>query len=414
MALQKRDERSQERLDDDHWIGRRPSWPQITAFLVVGSIGLIIAGVQPIVLGALVNEGRLSINALGWAMTIEFLTLGLSVGLAGAIFPPKHLRVVGVVAALALAAIDAYVTRQAGVGILLNRALAGAVEGILVWLTILMIARSATPARWSGVFLVTQALMQVAFAALTPMLVLPILGANGGFLALAAIAGVGAVSALFLPAALDPLTAAPTAESTRARLPIAAIASLAAVFLLYAFFIGFFAYLEQLAGQAHLTPQKAGLAISLALATSIIGSSAAAALATRVSYYKVFLVCVPINLAVLASLAALPHAGVFIATSGVFGFLWGFLMPFQAPFVIESDPSRRAVLLVPGVQAVGSAAGPLLCSFFVSGGETRGALVLPGACLLIAFAIATVLHLSRVGLAEGPHLERATSGEASG
>lgn len=35
----------------DGWIGRRPTAGQIAAFLTVGSVALIMAGVQPVVLG---------------------------------------------------------------------------------------------------------------------------------------------------------------------------------------------------------------------------------------------------------------------------------------------------------------------------------------------------------------------------
>ncbi|MCQ8210879.1 hypothetical protein NPS74_24665, partial [Cutibacterium acnes subsp. acnes] len=67
---------------------------------------------------------------------------------------------------------------------------------------------------------------------------------------------------------------------------------------------------------------------------------------------------------------------------------WGFLQALQAPFVIESDPSRRAVLLAPSVQAVGAAAGPMLCSFFVTVQDARGVLVASGACLALSFVLA--------------------------
>jgi hypothetical protein len=396
MSIHDLVERDQEAHDDDHWIGRRPSRSQIAAFLIVGSLPLIIGGVQPIILGALVHEARLTASGLGWAITVEFLAIALGVSLAGALLPPRRLRLVGVTAAMILAAIDVYATRQTGLGVLANRALAGLAEGVLVWLTILMIARSATPARWSGLYFIGQAVLQVAFAALVPLLVMPAGGANGAFLALAATALAAGLCSLLLPSALDPLAPGEPASGSRERLPVPAIASLVGVFLVFAFFMGFLAYMEQLALQAGLTAQQAGLAIALALAASILGSGAAAILAKRLSYYVVFLVCLPVNLGVVLAAASLPHVSVFIALSAVYGLFWGFFMPFQAPFVIESDPSRRAVLLIPGVQSIGAAGGPLLCSFFVSGHEARGALVAASVCFLLAFVIATGLHILRL------------------
>ena len=83
----------------------------------------------------------------------------------------------------------------------------------------------------------------------------------------------------------------------------------------------------------------------------------------------------------------------FMVLSVIFGFFWGFFMPFQLPLVIEADPTRRSAVFVPGAMALGAAGGPLLCSFFVTDIDARGALAVSGVCLLVSFSIATVLHL---------------------
>ena len=54
-----------------------------------------------------------------------------------------------------------------------------------------------------------------------------------------------------------------------------------------------------------------------------------------------------------------------------------------------------AVLLAPSVQAVGAAAGPMLCSFFVTVQDARGVLVASGACLALSFVLAIALWVSR-------------------
>jgi len=382
---------------EDGWIGRRPTPAQIAGFLIVGSIALIMAGVQPVVLGGLVDAGRLDVTQLGWSVTIEFLAIGLGVGLADAFLPPRRLQLVGVVAALALAAVNLAGLEVSGLGVLVIRALAGLAEGGLVWLTTLMIVRSPTPGRWSGIFLVSQAVLQVACAAGIPILVSPSLGANAGFVTLGASAALAAFVAFVLPANLAPLAGNKSNEAVLAEpIPKAAYVSLLAVFLLFSFFIGFLAYVEQLAGQAGLTPVQGGLAVALALGASIAGSSLAAILGERAPYHRAFLVCMPVFLVVLFGLGGLPSAGAFIALTGLYGLAWGFLQALQAPFVIESDPSRRAVLLAPSVQAVGAAAGPMLCSFFVGAHEVRGALVAAGACLTASFALAIMLWLARI------------------
>lgn len=381
---------------DDGWIGQRPSAARIAAFLAVGSIALIMAGVQPVVLGGLVTAGRLDVSQLGWSVTIEFLAIGVGVGLADALLPPRRLKLIGLTAALLLAAINFAAFEVSGLGVVVTRGLAGLAEGAIVWLTTLMIVRSPTPGRWSGVFLVSQAVLQVACAAGIPILVSPALGANAGFATLGASAALAGIIALVLPDRLAPLAGNRSDEPVLAEpIPKAAYVSLAAVFLIFSFFIGFLAYVERLAGQAGLTPVQGGLAVALALGASIAGSGLAAVLADKIAYHRALLVCAPIFLAVLVGLWGLPGSGVFFVLAGLHGLAWGFLQALQAPFVIESDPSRRAVLLAPSVQAVGAAAGPMLCSFFVTVQDARGVLVASGACLALSFVLAIALWVSR-------------------
>lgn len=388
-------DRKAEASDDDHWIGPRPTALQIAAFLIVGSVGLIIAGVQPVVLGALVSEHRLTAAALGWTTTVEFLTLGAGVSLAGLLFKPTNLRARAIGAAVLTLIADVAVRQQSGLFILFDRALAGLFEGGLVWVTMLMIARSSTPARWAAIYLVTQGVAQLGFAASVPAALMKAFGADGGFYALASTCVVAAVAALALPNRMQALGATEAGED-RQRIGAPALVSLLGVALIFAFFLGLFAYLTQLGAQAKLTEEQSGYAVALAVGVSILGSGAAAVVARRLSYFVVFLICMPVNVGALLVFALLPGPAIFYTASGVFGFFWGLFMPFQMPFVIESDPSRRAALQIPGVQSVGAAAGPLLCSFFVTNSEARGVLVVCAACLLGSFLIAAGLHVLRL------------------
>jgi MFS family permease len=136
--------------------------------------------------------------------------------------------------------------------------------------------------------------------------------------------------------------------------------------------------------------------VSIVLGTSIAGSSLAAMVATRVSYFSVFALCLGVNAVVLVVLGLMPGFAVFAIAAGVFGFFWMFFLPFQLPFVIEADPTRRIAVIVPGAQLLGGAAGPLFCSFFVSDTDSRGALYVCGACFIVAFGISTALHLNHL------------------
>ena len=60
------------------WIGPRLSKLEIVAVMFVGIAGIMIAGLQPLLLGTLSHEGKITANQLGQAATAELLTLGLA------------------------------------------------------------------------------------------------------------------------------------------------------------------------------------------------------------------------------------------------------------------------------------------------------------------------------------------------
>ena len=60
--------------------------------LYIGVVALLIAGLQPVVLGGLAEAGRLSASGIGLAATAELLALGLACGMAAALLKPTGLR----------------------------------------------------------------------------------------------------------------------------------------------------------------------------------------------------------------------------------------------------------------------------------------------------------------------------------
>jgi MFS family permease len=356
---------------------------------------MLICGVQPVLLGAMVTEHRLSSAELGWATTAEFLTLGVAISAAGAGLKTDGLRWKIALAAVVSIIADLLVGGgERGLQLITNRAIAGLAEGLLVWCTVCMIARSSTPARWSAIFLTAQGITQLLFAAAAPPTIMTFLGANGGFYAMAGASALALLAVPAIPKSMVELPSSSHGPEDRAGIYTpTAIASLISVFLIAAFSIGLFAYLAPLATQAHLNTQGLGLVVSIVLGTSIAGSSLAAVLANRITYFAVFSICMVINIIVLMVLGLMPGLVTFAAAAGVFGFFWMFFLPFQLPFVIESDPTRRIAVIVPGAQLLGGAAGPLICSFFVTDGESRGSLYVCGLLFLVAFAISTVLHV---------------------
>ncbi len=383
--------------DGAKWIGRNIPPAEAAAVLFVGTVGILIAGLQPLLLGALAQETRLSAVQLGQAATAELLMIGISAGVAGAILRPVRLRWWAIGASLALALIDAVTGRETGFAIVANRAAAGVAEGIMLWIPVSMIARSLTPDRWSGVFLTVQTLAQLGFSALLPLTVMVRYGAAGGFMAIAAAAVLSAIVALVIPGSFDALPQHPQGEARLGAASPRALAVLASVFLYMAFIVGLWAYFEPLSAQAHHPSDIYGIAVSVSLAAQVAGGFAATLVAGRVPYFPIVIGCTLVDFIVLALLATMPGPAVFIGLAAVFGFSWLFLMPFQVPLAVDADPTRQAAVLLSGAQLLGASAGPFLCSFAVSNGDVRGALVVCAATLALGFAVATWLHYHKQG-----------------
>lgn len=371
------------------WIGERPTAQQLSVILLVGVCGVMIAGLQPLLLGTLAQEGRITAAQLGHAATAELLLMGIASAYAGGRWQAERLRAIGVVSALALAALNVATVWASGETVTLIRALAGVPSGILIWITIAMIARSPTPERWSGIYLTIQTLAQFVLAAAITAWVISRAGANGGFVALAVLCLISAGAALALPNRFAPLVAGGTASN----MPNAhGFVALAATFLWMAFIVGVWVYAEPLSRQAGHAPTVAGVAVSLSLAFQVLGGATATVLAGRLRWFPALMFCALVYVGCLLAFAALPRESLYLVTSSVFGFLWMFSLPFFVPMVIAADPTRRAAVLIGGAELAGGSLGPLFASFVVSDADVRGSLAFGAVGLAATVAIAVALH----------------------
>src|SRR5579871_435180 len=186
-------------------VGPPLSGLEVAGALGVGVNSLLVLGVVPVLLGALADERRLSDPDIGLVATIEVLAMGITTALAGMLVKPKHLRLIGLVGTLALALADYATASSSRLGVFALRGAAGAIEGVMLWITVAMIARTATPERWAGVFFTGQTLSQLLLAIGLAVVILPRWGATGGFVAIAACALAGAGAAMVGPSRLADL-----------------------------------------------------------------------------------------------------------------------------------------------------------------------------------------------------------------
>jgi hypothetical protein len=373
------------------WIGARPSAAQIATILFVGTIGILIPGVQPIVLGALLTERHITLTQLGHAASVELLAMGLAASVAAALLPPRRLRLIGVMASLGLVAGNWITPLAMGEGVTAIRAATGAAGGLLIWVTAGMIARSAAPDRWAGVYLTVQTLAQFIIAAIMSSAIQPSHAASGDFYLLAAAGLVSAVASLLLPTAYQQLPN--KAGGGPQGLPTArGFAGLSVNFLLLMFIVSIWVYYDPIAREAGLSSQVSDEAVSVSL---VLGGTLATIFAGRLKWYPVLIACATIDLVTVVVLGMHPSRLVFLADAAVFGFIWLFILPFQVPMQIEADPSRRAAVLSSGVGLLGASVGPTVVALLINPDNTRGALWMGAASLLVCLAVGTVLRITR-------------------
>ncbi len=354
-------------------------------------IALLIVGVAPSLLGALVDEKRITASGLGVTAMLELLSMGVTTGLAGAFMKPERLRLTGAVASLALAAVNVGTIHAAGGMVFGMRALAGVPEGLLLWITIGMIARTVTPERWAAIFFTARVLSEMTVAFLYARAVIPQFGADGGFATLALASLFGLPAAMLAPSRYGPLS---QAEGVTGALPVRGLIAILATIVFVSANGAVAVYLQPLAHRAGLSADVARTAVWASLGAQIVGGAASAFLAGRVRYLPVFAVTVVTFLLVWLTFGLSPPAWLFIAANCVSGVIALLVGPFMVPMIIEADPTRRSAMQSAGAQLFGGAAGPLIAALLIGNRDVHGVLWLAAGLLIAGFAIVAWLSLT--------------------
>ncbi len=369
------------------------SLPQQIACLVVGVVALLIAGLQPLVLGGWAHEGRLSEAEIGLAAMGELLALGVTTSLAASFLQPIHMRM-----KVGLTCIGHIVVTLAGLGLsstwlVADRTIAGVFEGLMLWAVISMIVRSGLAERWAGVFATAQTLAQMTVSAVLALWIIPQHGVNGGLFILAALS-LGAC--LFVIAGPDRMVSLPKApKGVNGALAIRPALGLAGIFLSLAFIVSIWVYLDPLARNAGLSGEMAGLVVSLALAAQVAGSLTATIISARWRAAPILMGVAGLQAIALIGIGLAPTPMVFAGSVIVFGFLWMFAIPVHAALMIELDPTRRAALQIGAAQLLGSSFGPLTVGLILGEGPVANVLFVSAGLLVLSSLMFAVVMFGR-------------------
>jgi MFS transporter, DHA1 family, inner membrane transport protein len=366
---------------------------EVTAALSIGSAALLIMGVQPILLGEMLDARQITLEGVGLVAMAELVALGLGVLLGDLAKPLTRLRSVTVIASLSVLALDALTLKATGdVGFALIRGAAGLAEGVLLWATTAIIVRLPDPARVAGIFFVVQTLAQALICLVLARTVIPAYGWQGAIVVLAALMLLPAILAVGLPRTLRSL-AAPA--HTGFRWSPRTAAPLLAVFLQMSALGSLWAYLEPLGKSAGFDAKGIQTLIAAAFAFQVTGGGVASALVHRL-FPRPTLIAGSAALGASA-LAMSPGLGasplVFASLSAAFSFMWVFILPFQTAMSFGADPSGRVASLVPAAQLFGFAFGPLVASVLVEG-ENAAAVPMVSAAFAAAAGLVLVAALA--------------------
>ncbi len=347
------------------------------AALALGSLTMIVTGLQPLLLNELADADRLSRDLVHPVAIAELLAMALSVAVCALFLKPRrlNLRAAGGAVVCVLAGLCALIARDNQFFAL--RGVGGLAGGVLVWITVGMIARQARPEPWAAAFFLIQSAGQVFAAGLASAL-----GPTGGAALAAGLSGLCLLVAPLLAPAVGDLARAGSRRPDRK-----GMLGLMALFLYFAANSALWFKMRDLAAAQGLEAIS-GLVVLTTLGAQMLGAMAAVSLAGRLSLRRLFALVVACLLLTCFVLALRPPAPLFVAAFGLLAFAALLLGASLFGFLLGADASRRAGAVSPAAQFAAAALGPLAGMAVASLGGPAAVLALSPLLALAALACA--------------------------
>ncbi len=355
-------------MTPDNPVGR-DSIASIATAMWLGTAALMVLGIQPILLAALVAENRISDAQLGRLATVEVLAIAAASAVGAALFRSGSMRLRAALLSALLGAVDlASCFAHDALGLFVLRFLAGGFEGLLLGCTIVILTRTASPDRVNGIFLAFQTIPQALAALVLPIYLIPRSGSSAGFVILAALALSGVALTPLLPRTSGG-SRGPRREENRAGEWIwtgEVLCVLLAMTLQTAGIGACMEYIAQLATLHGFSPRIVGLATSGNLMVQVVGAFIVVAVAWRLPSSAALIVGAAAQAGMALAFPAMPTGGAYVFMACLFGLFLLALGPFQVAWLIRIEPTRRVALLITPITLVGWSLGPFVASFWVS------------------------------------------------
>lgn len=359
-----------------------------TSVVLIAIVAGCVPALQPLLLGALLGEGRIGADSMGHAATAEAFGMAMATAIAGACLRPRRLHLVCLSSLLAVLAANLLTILLPSPGIIAVRGVSGVGNGLLLWVLVGMLARSAVPARLYAIYVTANAALVFLLSAILGGFAIRQYGALAGYVILIAIYGV-----LLLAVRRVPARYANLGERQMATLPPpAGFLALAGVVLFLAGIMAFWIYAVPLGIQTGIAADTMQLMISAATGVQIVAGLTAVALAGRVTGMQAMLTTAFLALLAVGATLVSDRGSVWLSAMMLFSFCWMFAPAFHIPFLNLADPSRRAAIFVGTAQLGGYAVGPLLGAAAVSASDFGPARLVAMACFATVLAIAGIVR----------------------
>jgi len=378
---------------------RYPSFTQTASALLIGANSILVVGIQPVMVGTLLNEHRIEMAQVGQLAMTELLMLTVGIMFANVFQPLKNLRLVAVMTGLVGVVFNvASIVGSSAVELIVLRAAAGFTEGVLVWIATAIVVRSEAPSRLFAVSAILQLITQGLLAALLSMVTIPAYGWRSVFVSLAMVSLLNAALSFRLPRAISSLL---PEGSSGFRWAPQHVSVLAVAFLQVAAVGALWAYTEPVGQSLGFSATGIETLISLTLGAALIGA-VVAMLTVHRWRPRITLVLGSATMAAIALLIYDTPVGGFVRFSALlisFQIVGILVVPFQAALAFATDKTGRVATVVPLLQLLGQAMGPLFSSWAVVSNDARPSLL---ACAAVAcLAIPLALRFPHRGLVEG-------------
>ncbi len=365
-----------------------PTRTNVLAALAIACASVLIGGIHPVFIGALLSENRLSLDKVGTLVMTELLALVVGIIIAGLYIKLNRVRTASILACLAgLLTNLLCLAAPTELAIISLRGATGLSEGVLVWIATAVVVRARNPTPYFAVSVFLQLVSQAAAAALLSVFTIPLYGSQSVFASLAVLCVLSMLLSLLIPRALDTLPGNGNHGFTwRPR----HFRPLAIAFLQIAAIGAFWAYLEPLGEAVGYDTQGIRTLVSATLLVGVVGASLSMLTVQRlrpgVTIFLASLVMMIIGTAMFTTPAGDLHR--FAVLLCVYQITCIFIVPYQSTLALDSDGTGRVATAIPMAQLFGQAMGPFIASLAVHGDPTPALLT-----AIVMAAIATLLSI---------------------